>query len=118
MFEIGEKVICIDDRCYANTPMKGKKHPGIDKGKIYTIAGFAEEGYVFLEETINDWFYNDHLGIVQFKGSKDGGWLKFRFNKLIKKKTDISIFHDILDKVKQNEHIYNTVPPEELEKML
>lgn len=118
MFEIGEKVICVDDKCHANTPMKGKKHPGIDKGKVYTIAGFAANGYIFLEETFNNWFYNDHLGIVQLKGVEDGGWRKSRFRKLLKKKTDISIFHEIRNKVEQNKHIYSTVPPEELEKML
>ena len=107
MFELGEKVVCVDD---FHHDINNNKILGIEVGQVYTIAGFSKRHnyvIVFLEETINNYSYP--AGIPIYTPEKeDCGYYAFRFRKLIKKKTktDISIFHNIRKNVEDNPSVY------------
>lgn len=101
MFEIGEKVLCVNDISTnpVNSYWHKKKLIGLDAGKVYTIAAVVEDK-CFLQEVMNDWTFKRSVG--PYRTYQDRGFGNFRFRKLIKKKTDISIFHKILDRAGKN----------------
>lgn len=92
-FYIGQKVVCIDDS--SNTfilklHLRCWHHLKI--GEVYTISGFDPEGVdaVYLIEipelVISGWDF-------------PVGWGVERFRPLVEKKTDISVFQQMLQKV-------------------
>ena len=48
MFEVGQKIVCVDD---SNQWIIG--YTGVVKGNIYTIRAFTPTGYILLEEVVN-----------------------------------------------------------------
>ena len=87
-FRIGQKVVCIDDGpCFDGSP-----YP-IKKGEIYTIKQIGDcspstscIGFSFVERGL-------HLGIWM--------WCQTRFRPIVERKTDISVFTDLLNPSKQ-----------------
>ena len=121
MFEIGEKVICIHAKPINDGIFKATRPFHIEEGEIYTIAGLGKSAFVdapivFLKECKNIYNFCGNDFERNLYG-KDVGYRACRFRKLIKKKTDISVFHEIRQKVEYNAHIYSTIPKEELEKI-
>jgi len=125
MFEIGEKVICVN-----NKPWKPNWDPpsGIEEGVVYTIKGFGSwdiEGapvtIVYLYEVQNPGeeyiFEAESLGYT-LEDLEDIGYVAGRFRKLIKKKQSIEIFQQIRKNVEDNAHIYSVIPQDELEKYM
>jgi hypothetical protein len=91
MFHIGQKVVCI--RIFTTRPVKGEKTPV--KGSVYTVRGIMEEGEfaaVFLEEIVNP-------EVCTHAGVRERGFDITAFKPVQEKKTDISIFNEILNKV-------------------
>lgn len=115
MFEVGEKVICVN-----NKPWELHWDPPshIQEGVVYTIKGFSilqlEQPYqvVYLKEFSNTGFDSSGNYLI------DLGYIAGRFRKLIKKKQSIEIFNVIRKKVENNAHIYSVIPQDELEKYL
>lgn len=85
MFEVGQKVVCVD----AGT-RKNNKEPHLVRGRTYTIASVAET-----------W---DGTGItlveLQIPHRGKCGWYADRFRAADERKTDITIFTRMLDDVK------------------
>jgi len=105
-FVIGQKIVCVDDH-----PMTGRKPgltyddkglDGLTKGQIYTVrriytSNFSRSGIcIELEEIIRRM---DHPGVECHTG-----YDYIRFAPLKEKKTDISIFNEILNKVNDGNH--------------
>lgn len=99
MFELGEKVICVDDdpESFAVPDDDSNDWP-LEQGVIYTISGFDK-----------DPIYNVHtLYLVEIPDRSNGefadyGFAQARFRKLIKKKQSIEVFEKILNKVNNKE---------------
>ena len=89
MFHVGQKVVCID----ARTPVGCTQE--LKPGGIYTIADISE--------------YWDGIGIrlVEIKAEQTRRYIDAfrveRFRPIVEKKTDISVFTDILDRVNKSE---------------
>jgi hypothetical protein len=100
MFHIGQKVVCVDD----SPPPPGRPvyWPMVVKGQVYTIVGFDIEdsarcgiGLILAEA---------RLGFIPpWKGEM--GWRRTRFRPVQERKTDISVFTEILTKTKAPEPV-------------
>lgn len=84
-FRVGQKVVCIDSSGYA----KGILH----RGDIYDIIEMSPHPEII---RVNAWA--DH-----FVGGN--GWFKSRFRPLVSRKTDISLFKEILAGTRQPEGV-------------
>ena len=100
-FHVGQKVICVN-----NEPHEGRPWvPGeeVVVGQIYTIRRvhfWRDHPVVWLEEV------RRAIGSVA-KWGPDCGYGQFRFRPAVERKTDISIFTQILDGVRDKETISN-----------
>lgn len=101
MFEIGQQVICINDSTNVSEYMQPSITTqggldGLTKGCIYTIRDIYHNLYVTNYELLRlEGIYREQLG-----GSKheaDPGYLSIRFRPV--RKTDISIFTEILTNI-------------------
>lgn len=96
-FTVGQKVVCVDDGSWSRGCWDGDG-PVLDA--VYTIRRYFtnEDGdaIVWLEE-----IKRSALSRVIF--GDDVGYGAFRFRPLVSRKTDISIFHEILDRVNSGE---------------
>jgi hypothetical protein len=85
MFRVGQKVVCVDN----TTPNATGRipNPDLKKGEIYTIAG-----------VYNGWT-GPGVTLVELKAREPHiGFHAFRFRPIVERKTDISVFHEILRK--------------------
>lgn len=90
MFYVGQKVVCIDNKPYSFHFWGGK----IDIPKINQIYTIKRPEYV----------YSNGVIVVDLKElNNPAGYRAFRFRPLVEKKTDISIFTDILNTIKELE---------------
>lgn len=96
MFYVGQKVVCVDASPGRET---GEVH--LTKGKIYLIEGF--------DARRND---DDKPGLLLagvphtiFDGPIPVGWDPNRFRPITEKKTDISIFTEMLNPKKVEENV-------------
>jgi hypothetical protein len=101
MFHIGQRVLCIDDRfvgengvfdptfaeCFPNLPVKGCIYTV--RGFIVPYAGYSGTPGVLLEEIINPL-------CPYFEGTFEPSFLPSRFQPVTSRRTDISVFTDIL----------------------
>lgn len=100
MFELGEKVVCVDadPRSYfCNTDDDSSDWP-LEQGVIYTISGFDKDPI--------DNVHTVYLVEIPDRGDAefaDYGFAQARFRKLIKKKQSIEVFEKILNKVNNKE---------------
>ena len=106
MFEVGEKVICVDTKPYK----EDWDIPNISEGVVYTIKDIQPDELhytsnltVWLEEIGNWWSESSDDPI-------DIGYFAFRFRKLIKKKQSIEVFHSIRKKVEEDVRFYTEQP--------
>jgi len=88
MFHIGQKVICISDAIDDDEP-----GPYVFKGKVYTINDILNE---YGDTTLT--FHE--LPIIRVRGWSYG-YSAENFRPVVEKKTDISDFRKILDRVKE-----------------
>jgi hypothetical protein len=106
-FVVGQKIVCvddvIDDRFKTRKDIKyGNSLNGLTKGQIYTVRGVEVDpvhGFptVFLKEI--------QRKITRNKvRNSEVGFHFSRFKPLKEKKTDISIFNEILNKVNDGNH--------------
>lgn len=90
-FRVGQKVVCIDDS-QRDIIAGCLLHPSVIKGRIYTISGFCSA-----------WTNGDDavtlFEIPHYHAYAD------RFRALVEKKTDISIFKEILAGNRQPEGV-------------
>lgn len=88
-FRIGQKVVCI--RAFAD--LRGCETWPV-KGQTYTVRGFNDDGYLFLDEIINPpfWFA---------EGFCEAAWNPEKFRAIVERKTDISIFTAMLSPTKR-----------------
>lgn len=106
-FVVGQKVVCINDNLYefAKPGMRYNPTAGLDgltKGQIYTIIDIVENP---VTENINIVLKEiTRLGAL-FPGQ--GGFHYRRFAPLKEKKTDISVFTEILNKINNHDHDNN-----------
>lgn len=97
MFDIGQKVICINATCFKDDL---KWHgPPLILNKIYTVRDYVpdhfDEGDICIRL----------VELVRDKGYDEYGFRIQRFKSLEMKKTDISIFENILNKFNNKETI-------------
>lgn len=101
-FVVGQKVVCVDDILYT---VCGFPHPygktGLRKGAIYTVSA------VFIEPEA-DYRGQPHMVVLGLKDVEPHpswetfkGFNAMRFRPVVTRKTDISIFTDMLDRKKQ-----------------
>lgn len=83
MFYSGQKVVCVDD-----SPSMWGDDSGVKKGEIYTILEVLFDG-----EGVTLWEINTQPSYV--------GYWAHRFRPITEKKTDISVFQEILIKCPQ-----------------
>lgn len=97
MLRVGQKVVCV----YNGSDEPGSWFGDIPKvNHIYTICGFEVVDGVdclLLEEIRNKYITNN--------GDISEAYAAYRFRPLVEKKTDISIFSEILRKVTQGEKL-------------
>lgn len=115
-FVVGQKVVCIDDDVFRYR-VPGVKYPenptldGLEKGKIYTVrdiyfnqsTGFIN---VSVEEIVRKYYSELSKTIVEYDPSLQGFHHK-RFAPLKERKTSISTFTEILNKVNGGNHDNN-----------
>lgn len=98
-FVVGQKVVCISEHCpdrKAEMDAFGISYPA--KGRVYTIRALGaheDMPVVFLEEIVNP-----VLHYVSGEVTEQGFGVK-RFRPVVTRKTDISIFTDMLIEQKQ-----------------
>jgi hypothetical protein len=96
-FHIGQKIVCIAP--HPEWAERGCIVPRV--GEIYTVRGIDELDGVLLEEIINENPFDysiDMLTGQEVAAAEDSFW-PHRFRPLVERRTDISIFQRILDKV-------------------
>lgn len=86
-FTVGQKVVCIYDGAHPD----GAESPA-RAGEVYTVAASWHNG----------WFACIELYEAP-TSAKHGGYAADRFRPFVSRKTDISIFHEILDRVNSGE---------------
>lgn len=91
-FYVGQKVVCVDDAGFGWIQRKHGQLP--IKGRIYTIRSFTPKGGVRLVGLSNDKFYDEKYG-----HGIEPGFDPNRFRPVVERKTNISIFTEILDRV-------------------
>ena len=104
MFNIGQKVVCViggetsAPNIPTDQPWYWRGDPPV-KGRIYTITGFEH----------NDYWNHDVVRLAEI-GNDQGYWVG-RFRPIVEKKTDISIFTEILKtgKIKRNKRVKEPV---------
>lgn len=83
MFHVGQKVVCVDDTDYPMEHKLGAGYArGLRKGAVYTIA------------SIRSTPTNVFLRIAELDNN---GWSSVRFRPAVERKTDISIFKELLN---------------------
>lgn len=90
-FHVGQKVVCVDDTNMRLEPQER----GPVYGEVYTVRGFYDCDGIWLSEIKND-------PVVHTDGFTESAFYIWRFRPLIERKTDISIFTEML-KPKQRE---------------
>jgi hypothetical protein len=86
-FRVGQKVVCVDDRSNLWTA------PWIKRGCIYEISGFTAGTHDPLG------LFPDNSSDILLVGiEKPGGFAAERFRPIVERKTDISVFTEILRK--------------------
>jgi len=108
-FVVGQKVVCVNDDVN-DFKVSGVKYAptgldGLTKGEIYTIKSIYENPAtkyinVELEEINRDNFSN-------FEWRITAGFVHLRFAPLKEKKTDISVFEQIVNKINAGDHDNN-----------
>lgn len=112
-FVIGQKVVCIDDDI-GRYRVPGVKYPpdasldGLTKGQVYTVKNLVispRTGWinVILEEIIRTHYSEIFKMNVEYPDDKQGFHYK-RFAPLKERKTNISTFTEILNKVNGGNH--------------
>lgn len=92
MYRIGQKVICVDDD-FSQYHYFGEQYP--QKNCIYTVRNFSDGEHIRLVEIINNQYpYNDGFMEVSFRAT--------RFRPIVERKTDISIFTEMLRPMKES----------------
>src|SRR3954470_2153577 len=81
-FRVGQKVVCVDDR----PPTNGRPLQ-VKRGIVYTVAKSF------------DWFGEQGLLFDEIDPGAGVGWHAWRFRPIVERKTDISVFTEILRKV-------------------
>ncbi|MCK1367662.1 hypothetical protein [Bradyrhizobium sp. 62] len=98
-FRVGQKVVCVSEHTCTDTRLlPGGKYVPIWPvvGEVYTVRGLTsgvplKRPLLFLEELVNP--------VATFlEGKFEMGWNPERFRPLIERKTDISVFTEILRK--------------------
>lgn len=93
MFYVGQKVVCInaDDKVFRvpNKLYNEDQQWLLKKGEVYTIRELTQHVYG-----------NPCMKLVEIpdRGGRDNGYNRERFRPLVEKKTDISIFKEMLNK--------------------
>lgn len=122
MFKIGEAVVCIDDEVHDDLQSPGSTGDlhGLKKGQIYHIRWIGKmfghydstQLYVTLDEIYRGHKFIDTDGFVY-----EPPYFAWRFRRLEKKETDISIFKTLLnptkDDIRANEEWLNEVKEDE-----
>ena len=86
MFRVGQKVVCVDDELEPGCIRWGGVAPV--KGQVYTVSGFGKA------------LRGDELCLRLFELSTPAWcYLAHRFRPIVERKTDISIFTAMLDRV-------------------
>lgn len=80
-FRVGQKVVCV----------RADSSGRLVEKKIYTISGFG----VYVDEVLFD--------VAEVKTSVPHAWCRTRFRPIVERKTDISVFTEILRKVEQKQ---------------
>lgn len=88
-FHVGQKVVCIDD----SIGLDGSAAP-IEEGRIYTIRGVTK-GHSVRGEGIG-LLFEEIPPLPAFPK----GYIHSRFRPVVERKTDISIFTDMLNKTR------------------
>lgn len=107
MFKVGQKVVCVDDSLEFTRQLAREKGlnirphlDGLTKGNIYTIR----------ENGCKDWMGTDFLCVRLVEitnrpegplAGKDTPYAEWRFKPLEERKTDISLFKEMLIKPKE-----------------
>lgn len=93
MFYVGQKVVCINDRRgdfrQANYHYATNNFWALKKGEIYTVSELLDHP---------DGSSTMKLVEIPDRDCKDWGYNRERFRPLVEKKTDISIFKEMLNK--------------------
>jgi hypothetical protein len=93
MFYVGQKVVCInaDENQFIvpNKPYRHSEFWSLREGEIYTISELTQHAYG-----------NPCMKLVEIpdRSERDWGYNRARFRPLVEKKTDISIFKEMLNK--------------------
>lgn len=86
-FRVGQKVVCVE-----------AGWPNLTEGKVYTISNICPvcSGY---EPSCNEGFsFIDQLGAPHKDGTRCNAWPTRIFRPIVERKTDISVFTEILRK--------------------
>ena len=85
---VGQKVVCVDDKNYGRESFvlgDGYAH-GLRKGSVYTVR--------YIEPCL----FEEEVCFLHLSEINEGVWNHNRFAPVIEKKTDISIFQEMLTK--------------------
>jgi hypothetical protein len=98
MFRVGQKVVCIRGTG-ARVPYRNQVVVGPMRGSVYTVRALQEsdqgEEMLLLEELINPLFVDG----LEFDFSAD------RFRPVVERKTDITVFTEILHKASRKQEV-------------
>lgn len=86
-FRVGQKVVCINAPVYSLHPSRYKELP--KQGVVYTVRGYRSSKSILLFEIVSG-FGDDGRG--------EAGFYASRFRPVIERKTDITVFTEILRK--------------------
>jgi len=89
MFDIGQKVICINNNLDNGDDWYG---PKLVLNKIYTVRDYVPDPY-------NEYICIRLVELIRDKGCDHVGFRINRFAPINDKKTDISVFEKILDEI-------------------
>ena len=82
MFRINQKVVCVDD-----SPDPAGRPLLVYRGGVYTVA-----------RLVSDWTGEPGVLLVEVSPVDAPGWLAARFRPIVERKTDISIYREILNR--------------------
>ncbi len=95
MFDINDEVVCVND----NDPPQGDNGPFVIKGRKYTVSGFN----IYIDVSTGQ--AGQTIFVAELPAPRGVGWYAFRFRKVEKKTTDISVFTEIINKANVPEKV-------------
>lgn len=102
MFRVGQKVVCVDDAIHDEWKAPGFVYvgglDGLKKGEIYTVRAVEFDSIEVAESLVLEEIVRPTLYTLDRDGFRAS-----RFRPVVERKTDISIFTDILDRANKGQ---------------